>query len=102
MRDYENTAKEKYKTGVDLNETHSVEQLWQIIDGTIDDYSLRGQDGIWKKIRTGLRQLGDGSEAIQGWLGLLPTESEYLSVVCGGLKLILKVFAFLSGHWSKT
>lgn len=74
-----------------MNDTHSVEHLWKIIDDVVEDYARRGQGGAWGKIRTGFRKLGDGSEAIQGWLGLLPTESEYLSVVCGGFKLILKV-----------
>jgi hypothetical protein len=98
LKDYESTVKEKYKTGIKVNDSHSVEQLWQIIDKVIDDYSLQGQEGVWKKVRTGFRQLGDASGAIQGWLGLLPNESEYLSVVCGGLKLILKVFAHISVH----
>ncbi|KAI0392716.1 hypothetical protein F5Y17DRAFT_341060 [Xylariaceae sp. FL0594] len=30
---------------------------------------------------------------MKGWLGLLPTESHYLSVVCGGLKLIINAAA---------
>lgn len=91
MKEYEKSVKEKYKTGVDVDDTHSVEQLWQIIDKAIDDYTSKDKDGVWGKIRIGFRKLGDGSEAMQGWLGLLPTESQYLSIVCGGLKLILKV-----------
>ncbi|KAL1878293.1 hypothetical protein Daus18300_002211 [Diaporthe australafricana] len=90
MREYENDAKQKYKTGVDVDDAHSVDQLWQVIDNAIEDYTSKDRDGVWGKIRMGFRKLGDGSEAMQGWLGLLPTESEYMSVVCGGLKLILK------------
>lgn len=93
MREYENNAKQKYKTGVDVDDAHSVDQLWQVIDSAIEGYTSKDRDGVWGKVRMGFRKLGDGSEAMQGWLGLLPTESEYMSVVCGGLKLILKVFA---------
>lgn len=96
MREYENSAKEKYKTGVDVDDKYGVEQLWQVIDKVTDEYTSKDQDGVWGKIRVGFRKLGDGSEPIQGWLGLLPTESHYLSVVCGGLKLILKVTAYTS------
>lgn len=91
MKEYESTVKSKYKTGVDVDDMHSVDQLWKLIDTAIEDYTSQSGEAIWGKIRIGFRKLGDGSEAIQGWLGLLPTESEYLSVVCGGLKLILKV-----------
>lgn len=94
MREYENSAKQKYKTGVNVDDNHNVDQLWQVIDKAVDEYESKGQDGVWGKIRIGFRKLGDGSEAIQGWLGLLPTESHYLSVVCGGLKLILKVIEY--------
>ncbi len=46
----------------------------------------RGIKGlVYKK----LRKFGDDSETFQSWLKLLPTESQYLSVLCGGLKLIL-------------
>ena len=37
------------------------------------------------------RRFGDNSETFQSWLKLLPTESHYLSVLCGGLTLILGV-----------
>lgn len=42
-----------------------------------------------------LRKLGDNSETLQSWLKLLPTESHYLSVLCGGLTLILGVSRIL-------
>lgn len=42
-----------------------------------------------------LRKLGDNSETFQSWLKLLPTESHYLSVLCGGLMLILGVSRIL-------
>ena len=42
---------------------------------------------VQKKMRT----FGENSETFQAWLKLLPTESQYLSVLCGGMKLLLGV-----------
>jgi len=91
MRLYENTAQEKYKTGINPDSEHTIKDLEAVVSEAIDNYQTKDTKGFWGKIRLACRKLGDGSEAIQGWLGLLPQESEYLSVVCGGLKLILKV-----------
>ncbi|GLB12261.1 hypothetical protein AtubIFM57258_009542 [Aspergillus tubingensis] len=51
------------------------------------------EKGMWNQIRNAFRKLGDHENAINGWLGLLPSESNYLSVVCGGLKFILHAVA---------
>jgi hypothetical protein len=91
MREYEKTAKKKYRTGVNPDSTHCVEDLWKVIDNVVTDYHFEDQKGPWEKVRLALRKLGDGGEAMKDWLGLLPTESPYLSVVCGGLKLIINV-----------
>ncbi|OIW24490.1 hypothetical protein CONLIGDRAFT_648639 [Coniochaeta ligniaria NRRL 30616] len=91
MREYEDTAEPKYKTGIDPDAEHSVTQLWKVIDDEVAKYHSKDKKGLWGKIRLAFRKLGDGNQAVQGWLGLLPTESHYLSVVCGGLKLIIHV-----------
>ena len=46
----------------------------------------RGVKGLMYKQ---LRRFGDNGETFHSWLKLLPTESHYLSVLCGGLTLIL-------------
>lgn len=51
-----------------------------------ENVTSRGIKGIMYKQ---LRRFGDNSETFQSWLKLLPTESHYLSVLCGGLTLIL-------------
>ncbi len=45
--------------------------------------------GIKGFVYKNMRKFGENSKAFQSWLKLLPTESHYLSVLCGGLKLIL-------------
>jgi hypothetical protein len=60
------------------------------IDQGIREY--KGDDhGIWQNMRKGFYKLSETQEAIDSWLKLLPDSSEYFSLLCGGLKLILKV-----------
>lgn len=96
MREYEKTAKQKYRTGINPDNKHTTSEVEAIVKEAINKYQTEDTRGFWGKIRLACRKLGDGSEAIQGWLGLLPTQSEYLSVVCGGLKLILTISGLLS------
>ena len=48
-------------------------------------------NGIRGFMHKHLQRFGDNSETFQSWLKLLPTDSHYLSVLCGGLTLILGV-----------
>ena len=48
-------------------------------------------DGVRGFMHKHLQSFGDNSETFQSWLKLLPTDSHYLSVLCGGLTLILGV-----------
>jgi len=91
MREYEQNADPEYRTGVDPDHEHSLDQLWQVIETAANTYQYRDVRGCWGNIRKAFRKLGDRQQTIDGWLGLLPRESQYLSVVCGGLKLIIQV-----------
>jgi hypothetical protein len=92
MREYENMAKKKYKTGIDPDSEHTVGQLESVVSEAISRHQDADSKGAWGKINLACRKLSEGKDSIEGWLGLLPTENNYLSVVCGGLKLILKVY----------
>jgi hypothetical protein len=91
MKDYEDKVKDKYKTGIDFDEVHTMEQVWEAVEEAIANYQIEDVKGFWGRIRKAFRKLGEHNKALEGWMGLLPTESHYLSSVCGGLKLILKV-----------
>ncbi|OJI86043.1 hypothetical protein ASPTUDRAFT_38786 [Aspergillus tubingensis CBS 134.48] len=94
MRDYENDSKNKYKTGIKVDQVHTMEELWNSVDQVAAKYkNSEAEKGMWNQIRNAFRKLGDHENAINGWLGLLPSESKYLSVVCGGLKFILHAVA---------
>ncbi|KAI1748297.1 hypothetical protein F4782DRAFT_534516 [Xylaria castorea] len=88
LRDYEATA--KYKTGVNLDCEHNIDQVSKIIDDSIHQNQIKDTEGLWGKVLQAFRKFGENGKAVEGWLGLLPTESAYLSVVSGGLKLIVK------------
>jgi hypothetical protein len=90
LRHYESTARDKYKTGIDPDKEHTMAELWTVIDHTMKEYEDK-KSKVWNRIHLAFRKLGDGAGAFEGWLGLLPNQSEYMSVVCGGLKLIVKV-----------
>lgn len=91
MREYENTAKEKYRTGIDPDVNHTVRQLESLVAEALKEHQEMDSDGVWGKINQACKALGNGKDDVDSWLGLLPTECEYLSVVCGGMKLIVKV-----------
>lgn len=91
MVEYETKAKDKYKTGIDPNGTHTMEQLENVIAGSIQRHEDEGSKGCWGKINKAFRKLGEKKDDVNGWLGLFPSGSEYFSVLCGGFKLILEV-----------
>ena len=92
MLDYERDAKDKYKTGIKVDEMHTMAQVWQALDEIAEKYEKGdNKQSIWGRVRLAFRKLGEHGTAFEGWLGLLPTESYYLSTICGGIKLILHV-----------
>ncbi|KAL2831433.1 hypothetical protein BDW59DRAFT_169699 [Aspergillus cavernicola] len=90
LRDYEKNVKPRYKTGIHIDGTHTMAEVWKYLDSTVEKYEKGGEKpGVWGRVRRAFRGLGENGQAIDQWLGLLPTQSNYLSIVCGGFKLIL-------------
>jgi hypothetical protein len=90
---YERVADAKYKTHI------TVQGLVHTWDEVLDEvnhvaYQYKDSSTFWGKIRKGLRKFGDNHRAFDAWLGLLPTQSHYLSSLCGGLKLVIRVRSF--------
>ncbi|KAL8391294.1 hypothetical protein RB595_010058 [Gaeumannomyces hyphopodioides] len=90
LEKYEQGAKGKDKTGIDPYGKHTIQELLAVVESAVDKYQNADTKGLWGKVRLAFRKLGGSGDVITGWLGLLPSETEYLSVVCGGLKLIIK------------
>ena len=77
--------------GVNIRAKHTWNEILVIqqkLSQEREDQSSVGLKGFLHKQG---RRFGDNSESFKAWLDLLPTESHYISVLCGGLKLILGV-----------
>ena len=94
MEAYEKTTKDsKYKTSIVSDGMHTWEEVLAEVHAASERYN--DVPGFWGKIRKGLRSFGTNNQVFDAWSGLLPTQSQYLSVLCGGLKLIFSVRASL-------
>ncbi|KAJ9149747.1 hypothetical protein NKR23_g4164 [Pleurostoma richardsiae] len=51
--------------------------------------------GTWGRIRRAFRRVGNTKSVLEPWMQLLPSQSEYFSILCGGLKLIYTAAARL-------
>lgn len=91
MDGYERVADAKYRTNISSGQLHTWDEVIEEVNQAAKQYNDRST--LWNKIRHGLRKFGEGHSAFDAWLGLLPTQSNYCSLLCGGLKLILKVIS---------
>ena len=91
LRNYEKTAGTKYRTGIDLDDSHTWDEVIAKVDNVAKQYQDRSN--FWSKVRRGMKKFGENHDAFNGWLGLLPTQSNYCSIICGGLKLIITAAA---------
>lgn len=97
METYEKTTKDtKYRTNIISDATHTWEEVLAEVNAASERYNE--VPGFWGKIRRGLRSFGSNNQVFDAWAGLLPTQSNYLSVLCGGLKLIISVCARSTLH----
>ncbi|KAK3367801.1 hypothetical protein B0H63DRAFT_489796 [Podospora didyma] len=94
MEAYESTTVgSKFKTDVTENPIHTWDDVLTEVQRAQDMYS--DASGMWGRIQKGLRRFGSNGQALEAWASLLPSESEYTSVLCGGLKLIFGAAARL-------
>jgi len=83
------TAGTKYQMVLDFSSLHTWDEVLQSVDDASKLYNE--VPGAWGKIRKGLRRFGKTEQAFQAWSALLPSQSEYFSILCGGIKLICGV-----------
>ncbi|EEU37989.1 uncharacterized protein NECHADRAFT_48249 [Fusarium vanettenii 77-13-4] len=90
MEEYENTTQgSKFKTEVTDKCVHTWNDALTEVQRAEETYY--DASGMWGKIRKGLRSLGRNSKAFEAWASLLPSGSEYFSVLFGGFRLIFRV-----------
>ena len=90
-------ADPKYKAVMDWDHVHTWEEVLDVIDKAAESHN--GTSGAWGKVRKSFRSVGNNHKVFATWINLLPTQSQYASVVCGGLKVIFGVC--LSGQVSR-
>lgn len=91
---YEATTKgSKYRTGIDLSKATSWEDVVAEVQQAGELY--KEASGPLSKIRKVFGKLGNHTDALNGWFELLPSGSEYFSILCGGLKLVVGAAARL-------
>ena len=91
LRQYEENADPKLKTGIDLSATHTWNEVIEKVDLARNSYSGTGGDNNVSSIRKGFRNFYVAAPAIELWLKLLPSASIYGSILCGGITMILEV-----------
>jgi len=91
LQSYQDHAKPKYRTGVDLD--LSTKHSWQEVLQAVDEiHTARAErSGVWVVLTKKMRWFGEHSAVFEQWIRLLPTQNNYASVLCGGLKLIFRV-----------
>lgn len=89
MEQYERNADAKYKTHIATKGFHTWEQVLEEVDNAANQY--KDASTFWGKLRQGFRKFGINNDALTAWIDLLPSQSQYFSIICGGLKLILGV-----------
>ncbi|KAI7161059.1 hypothetical protein KC349_g3099 [Hortaea werneckii] len=88
LQDYKDQAKPRYQADIDLR--LSAHHQWDDVIGAVEVLSKTQAErkDFWSSVRNKLHWFGENSSVFQQWSGLLPTQSNYFSVMCGGLKLI--------------
>jgi len=90
MEEYDKTTQgSKFKTEVTDKCVHTWNDVLTEVQRAEETYY--DVSGMWGKIRKGLRSLGRNSKAFEAWASLLPSGSEYFSVLFGGFRLIFGV-----------
>ena len=95
LKSYESEVHEKYKTGFDIGQPCSIQEVIKQIDSSLDTYKREGQKTVWEAIRKGFWKLSENQHGLENWLKLLPSSNDYCSLIYGGLSLILKAGIFL-------
>ena len=84
-----NEANPKRNSEIDWQHTHTWEEVLKEVE--IAATTFNETSSTWGKLRKAFRSMGSNHKVFKAWLEFLPNQSQYCSIVCGGLKLILGV-----------
>lgn len=84
-----NEANPNRKSEIDWQHAHTWEEVLEEVEKAAK--SFNDTSSTWGKVRQVFRSMGNNNKVFTVWLDILPTQSQYCSIVCGGLKLIFGV-----------
>ncbi|TGJ84773.1 hypothetical protein E0Z10_g3977 [Xylaria hypoxylon] len=88
---FEESLPDNFKTRFNLQSKHTWTEVISEAEIAEKKYNKKAdKESPFGRIRGLFRILRSNSPAIHNWLDLLPTESTYGSLICGGLKVILR------------
>lgn len=96
---YEQTVPAKAKTNINVLSTHTWDDVLNLMDGALASY--QETSGPCGKIKKMLRRLGAQTTMVTAWSEILPSQSEYFSLLCGGLKIIITVRSWTMSAFHK-
>lgn len=94
-----NEANPNRKFKIDWQHAHTWEEVLEDVEAAAT--SFNDASSTWGKVRKAFRTMGSNHKVFKAWLEFIPTQSEYCSIVCGGLKLILgvRVLHIVCARW---
>ena len=91
LQSFENSLPENLKTGFNIQSRHTwAEVISEAKCAEIKYNKKADKESPFSRVRGLFRSLQSNSPAIQNWLSLLPSDSMYGSLICGGIKVILR------------
>jgi hypothetical protein len=90
LKSYESEVPKKYKTGVNIDQPYTIGDVVKQINLSLKEYKHDGDNTVWEAIRKGFWKLSESQDGLKNWLELLPSQSDYCSLIYGGLNLIIK------------
>lgn len=91
LEHYVKGANTRYRSKVNLMDEHTWSDVMREVEIARDEYKGVGEKGAMPLIRKGWQNFTTAAPAIAAWLQLLPNNTLYGSVLCGGLTIILEV-----------
>ncbi|KAL8980794.1 MAG: hypothetical protein Q9205_004223, partial [Flavoplaca limonia] len=86
VNNYNKAARGSGHVEMDLHKEHTWDDVLSAQQNFLHDRDA--QTGFRGSFRRHARGFADNSESFQSWLKLLPSGSQYLSILCGGLTLV--------------
>lgn len=77
------------KSEIDWRQAHTWEEVLEQIEKAARSFDNTAS--TWGKVRKFFRSMGNKHQVFTIWPEILPSQSQYCSMVCGGLKLVFGV-----------